>query len=46
LDVDGQILQTFGKEKVIMIERIPLTWSAMFGCGWADFANLWQGKHR
>ncbi len=34
LDVDGQILQTFCKEKKWWWnERVPLTWSVMFGCG-------------
>ena len=30
---------------MIIIERIPLTWSVVFGCGWADFANLLPGKN-
>jgi len=42
LDVDRQI---FAKTlQMIMNERIPLTWSVMFGCGWADFAKPLRGK--
>jgi hypothetical protein len=38
------ICQTFCKEKMIMIEHIPLTWSVMFGCGWAGFAKPFARK--
>ncbi len=43
LVVDRQIFAKFSQ--MIMNKSIPLTWSVMFGCGWAGFANLLPGKH-
>jgi hypothetical protein len=43
LDVDRHI---FAKSlQMIMNKSIPLTWSVMFGCGWADLPDLLQGKN-